>query len=203
MRRPNTVLLVGVLMIALTPLLWWLLTPLWPAAATALRPLWAALTAILVDVGWFSVVGWLIGGWGAHLYLQRARRPRTLTHTHQTATAFTAAAAADTREANARVLRTLAAQGIIVPGFTATGAAPAESGARAVTLDRSTTLLIFLRGQGDAGATDAALYASTGIRRVARMRTLWQLQRAGFVSSTGKPKTYCITTSGAAHIARF
>lgn len=157
MRHNLDILLVG-LALGLAPLGVWLLAPLLPAALTGLWWL----------VSWFVGAPWVLlatatslAGSGTLLALARRRR-RRMAYTGQSAAMFAATSDQATQAANARVLADLAAQGHMVPGFTATS--------DPVTLARRA-----LAGQGAVGATEDELCQSQGLRpRVVRgaLRTL-------------------------------
>lgn len=197
-RTSNDILVVG-LLLGLLPALWLLLMP----ARRFIAAGFTRVTDTLAGLPWptlglIALAG--LAGLGLAAGLRVIwRRGRLLSYTRQSAASFHAATDATTREANAQVIRQLAAQGYVIPGFTAMMAT--ERAATAGTPDRAITLLLFLRGCGDAGATAAQITESSGIRPLRRTWLLAQFQRQGLIARAARTHCYHITTRGLAHIA--
>lgn len=104
---------------------------------------------------------------GLAVIVHRRFLRRRMALTGQSAKMFMQASDAETREANARVVAALAAEGAAPTGFATLVGAGGQA-------DREVAMLVFLEAQGSAGATLEALTASVG---GSRLRLWWTLRR--------------------------
>ncbi len=104
---------------------------------------------------------------GLAVIVHRRFLRRRMALTGQSASMFMQASDAETREANAKIIAALAAEGAAPTGFSALVGAGRQT-------DREAAVLVFLEAQGGDGATLDALAASVG---GSRLRLWWTLRR--------------------------
>jgi hypothetical protein len=188
MPRNSSILVIGALfgliglVIVAAPMFW---PPTAPASVPAVQPLGptapTAPTAPSVDIppsvveavsrtvlfaGAISAVV-CAALFGLAVIVHRRFMRRRMALTGQSARMFMQTSDAETREANARVIAALAAEGAAPTGFGALVGAGGQA-------DRDAAVLVFLQAQGSAGATLEELAASVG---GSRLRLWWVLRR--------------------------
>lgn len=129
-------------------------------------PVVAAVAQMVLLTGVISAVV-CAALFGLAVIVHRRFLRRRMALTGQSAKMFMQASDAETREANARIIAELAAEGAAPTGFGALVGAGGQA-------DRDAAVLTFLEAQGSAGATLEELVASVG---GSRLRLWWTLRR--------------------------